>query len=265
MTDHDTHWTTAISEIKPNEVRLRGYRIDELMGRITFAQAIYLVLTGTMPADRVAPLLDAILVSSIDHGATPPSTLAARTAASTGAPLNAAVATGILSINRHHGGAIEDCMRLLLKVIEAAVGGTTTLAGAAQEVVAASRAKKERLPGLGHRIHSADPRAARLFALAEEAGVASQGVLAMRRIAAALAQQTGRELPVNVDGAIAAVLVDLGIAPELANTFFIIARVPGLVAHSLEEQARERPVRAIHPTDHAYDGPPARELPSDRQ
>lgn len=263
MSEGNMHWQTAITEIKPNEVRLRGYRIDELMGHITFAQAIYLTLTGHLADDRLAPLLDAILVSSIDHGATPPSTLAARTAASTGAPLNAALAAGILSINRHHGGAIEDCMRLLLQVIEAAASGTVTLEQAAQNVVADYRARKERIPGLGHRIHSADPRTARLFALAEEAGVAAQGVLALQQVAVALARQAVRALPINVDGAIAAILVDLGLAPELANAFFVMARVPGLIAHSLEEQARERPVRPIHPTDHGYDGPPARALSSD--
>jgi citrate synthase len=261
MSEGDMHWKTAITEIKPNEVRLRGYRVDELMGRVTFAQAVYLALTGSLPSDRVAPLLDAILVSSIDHGATPPSTLAARTAASTGAPLSAAVAAGILSINRHHGGAIEDCMRLILRIIAAADGDAAKLEQVAETVVAEYRARKERLPGLGHRLHSADPRTARLFALAENAGVAAQGVLALRQVAAAVAQQTGRELPVNVDGAIAAILVDLGLAPELGNAFFIIARLPGLVAHSLEEQTRERPVRPIHPTDHSYDGPSARAFP----
>lgn len=263
MSEGDLHWRTAISEIKPNEVRLRGYRIDELMGCVTFAQAVYLTLTGHLLDDRVAPLLDAILVASIDHGATPPSTLAARTAASTGASLNAAVAAGILSINRYHGGAIEDCMRLLLKVIEATATGAVTLEQAAQDVVAEYRARKERIPGLGHRLHTADPRTARLFALADDAGVTAQGVLALRQVAAAVAQQTGRELPVNVDGAIAAILVDLGLAPEMANAFFLIARLPGLVAHSLEEQTRERPVRPIHPTDHSYDGPPARSLARD--
>jgi citrate synthase len=109
----DTSWKTAITEIKPNEVRLRGYRIDELMGEITFAQAIFLALKGEFPPAGVAKLLDAMLVSSIDHGATPPSTLAARTAVSTGAPLNAAIAVGVLSINRYHGAAIYDCMGVL--------------------------------------------------------------------------------------------------------------------------------------------------------
>lgn len=253
MTTHDNHWTSAITQIKPDEVRLRGYRIEDLMGRLTFAGAIYLALTGTLPQDGAARLLDAILVSSIDHGVTPPSTLAARTAASTGAPLNAAVAAGILSINRHHGGAIEDSMRLILDVVQAG--------GDAAALVSAYRSSGRRIPGLGHRIHTADPRAARLFTLAEEAGVAAQGVRAIQDIAAALAEQTGRALPVNVDGAIAAVLVDLDIAPELANAFFIMARVPGLVAHIHEEGTRQRPVRLIDPADHDYDGPPPREWP----
>ncbi len=107
----DLHWKTAITKIAPNEIRLRGYRIDELMGTISFSQAIYLALTGKFPSPQVGRVLDAIFVASIDHGATPPSALAARTSASTGAPFNAAIAAGLLSINQHHGGAVEDCMR----------------------------------------------------------------------------------------------------------------------------------------------------------
>lgn len=264
MSVNDTHWTTAITQIEPNEVRLRGYRIEDLMGRISFAGAIYLALTGTPPPEGAIPLLDAILVSSIDHGATPPSTLAARTAASTGAPLNAAIAAGILSINRYHGGAIEDAMRLILEIVHAA-DDPAALEQEAAALAGAYRQSRRRIPGLGHRIHSADPRAARLFALTEEAGIAAGGVRAMRAIAAAFAQQARRALPVNVDGAIAAVLVDLGLAPELANAFFIMARVPGLVAHIHEEATRERPVRPIHPIDHDYDGPPPRDWPPGEQ
>jgi citrate synthase len=248
----DLHWSTGITEVKPNEIRLRGHRIDDLMGRVTFAEAIYLALVGELPAPAVGQLVDAILVASIDHGATPPSTLAARTAASTGAPLNAALAAGILSINQHHGGAIEDCMRIIKRVADS---GSGDVQQAASDVVAAYRADGKRMAGFGHRIHSADPRVARLFELAEAGNIASQGVTIVRLLAEALAAQTGRALPVNVDGAIAAILTDLGIAPELANAFFIMARVPGLVAHITEEQTRQRPMRPIHPTDHEYDGP----------
>ncbi len=259
----DQHWTTAITEIKPNEVRLRGYRIDELMGRVSFAEAVYLALTGELPAPGVSRLLDAMLVSSIDHGATPPSALAARTAASTGAPLNAAVAAGVLSINRHHGGAIEDCMGVINEAFKLAEENNLDIELAAAGLVALYRREKKRMAGFGHRVHTADPRTARLFALAEEVGVAGRGVAMLRALEAALVADTGRKLPINVDGAIAALLIDLGVPSALANAFFIMARVPGLVAHVYEEQTRQRPMRAIDPTDHEYDGPAARSLPEE--
>ena len=98
------HWNTEITSVQPNELRLRGYRIDELMDCVTFGQAVYLALKGELPAPEVGRLMDAMLVSSIDHGATPPSALSTHTVASTGASLNASIAAGVLSINRFHGG-----------------------------------------------------------------------------------------------------------------------------------------------------------------
>ncbi len=257
------HWKTAITQVRPNEIRLRGYRIDELMGRVTFGQAVYLALRGDLPSPEVGRLIEAMLVSSIDHGATPPSALTARTVASTGAPLNAAVAAGVLAISRYHGGAIEDAMRTLLDALARQDEEGTAAEAVAAQVIAEMRAAKRRVPGFGHRIHTDDPRTKRLFALAEEAGVAGRGVAMMRALEAALAEALGRHLPINVDGALAALLVDLGFSPEMGNAFFIIARLPGLVAHVYEEQARQRPMRRIHPTDHEYDGPPARDVTRD--
>lgn len=257
-----TTWKTAITQVKPNEVRLRGYRIDELMGRVSFAQAIYLALKGELPAPGAARLIEAMLVSSIDHGATPPSALAARTAASTGASLNAALAAGILSINRFHGGAIYDCMSILQSGIERATQTGKSLEAVAAELVDEFHASNRRMAGLGHRIHTADPRTVRLFSLAEETQVAGQGVQMILALQKAL-EASGKSLPINVDGALAALLIDLQIPQDLANAFFIMARVPGLVAQVSEEKARERPMRAIHPTDHEYDGPAPRDLPDD--
>lgn len=253
--DNNLHWTTAITKISPNEIRLRGYRIDEIMGEVTFSQAIYLALMGKLPSEAVARLLDAILVSSIDHGASPPSVLAARTSASTGAPFNAAVAAGLLSINKHHGGAVEDCMRMILSALKIAQQEQLDQPEAADKLVARYQQDKKRLPGFGHRIHTHDPRTARLLELADAAGVAAQAVAMVQELGQALTRQTGKTLPVNVDGAMAAVLLDLDIPPELGNMFFVMARVPGLVAHVYEEATRMRPMRQIHPTDHDYDGP----------
>jgi succinyl-CoA synthetase alpha subunit len=253
----DLHWSSAITQIKPNEIRLRGYRIDELMGQVSFSQAIFLALTGELPSPQVGRLLDAMFVSSIDHGVTPPSALAARTAASTGAPYNAALAVGLLSINQHHGGAIEDSMRMLLRGLELAEGDPARGAAA---LVAAFRQEKKRLPGMGHRIHTADPRTKRLLEMADEAGIAGDGVAMLHAIESAWAEASGKRLPVNVDGAIAALLVDMKLPTELANTFFMMARLPGLVAQVYEEKTRQRPMRSIHPTDHTYDGAPERHV-----
>lgn len=247
------HWKTAITQIAPNEIRLRGYRIDELMGTISFSQAIYLALTGQFPSPQVGQVLDAVFVASIDHGATPPSALAARTSASTGAPFNAAIAAGLLTINQYHGGAVEDCMRMIGSALKLAQAEKLTPDETADRLVASYRVDKKRLPGFGHRIHTDDPRTKRLLELAHKTEVAGVAVAMVLAIAEALAR-SGRRLPVNVDGAIAAILFDIGIPPELGNPFFMMARVPGLVAHVHEEMTRERPMRRIHPTDHEYDG-----------
>ncbi|MDP6891001.1 MAG: citrate/2-methylcitrate synthase, partial [Phycisphaerales bacterium] len=102
-------WPTAITEIEPNSVRVRGYDIAALMGRVSFGQAVYLIIRGELPDEETGRLMEAIIVSSIDHGATPPSAMAARTLASTGATLSASVGAGLMSINDHHGGAIKNC------------------------------------------------------------------------------------------------------------------------------------------------------------
>ncbi len=252
MGDH--HWTTKITKIEPNKIYVRGYRVDKLMGKVSFPQAIYLILTGKFPDERVGKMIDAILVSSIDHGATPPSTLVARTIASTGNPLNAALAGGILTIYKWHGGAIENAMRHYIEIVERAKSENKSVEEAAHNYVAEKLAQKHRLFGFGHRIHKNDPRAAKLFEMAKELGFDGDYVKAALAIKDAIKSIKGKELPINVDGAIAAVLCELGFPPELGNAFFIMARVPGLIAHIYEEQTTQKPMRVIDPVDHEYVG-----------
>jgi citrate synthase len=256
----DLHWKTAITKVEPNKISLRGYPIDKLMGRVSFSQAVYLALKGELPTPEVGRVIDAIFVSSVDHGATPPSALAARTVASTGGDLNAAVAAGVLAISRFHGGAVEEGMRLFLKVERRMTERSESESQAAGAVLDEMKAAGRRASGFGHRVHTRDPRTAKLFALAGEAGLAGRYVQIARAVEAVLATQTGKPLPINVDGAIAALLCELGFPPELGNAFFIIARVPGLVAHVHEERTREKPMRRIHPEDFEYDGPGEREV-----
>jgi citrate synthase len=259
MTDAEKKavWHSGITHIQPNKVAVRGYDIAELMGRISFGAAVYLILMGELPPPAIARLMDAMLVSSIDHGATPPSALSARTVASTGATLSASVAAGIMSINRHHGGAIEDCARQLKAIVDRAAGDSISLEEAATHTLRTMSEAGERMSGFGHRVHTKDPRTARLFELAGEAGVDGAHMQAARAVEKAFADAK-KSLPINVDGAIGAILADLGMNPAAFNGIFMIARTPGLIAHVIEEQTRERPMRRIDPVNHGYDGPPPR-------
>jgi len=256
----DLHWKTSITKIEPNNILIRGYPIHELMGKVSYAEMVYLVIKGELPSREIGAVIEAILTSSIDHGATPPSVLAAITTASTGAPLNAALASGILSISRFHGGAIEECMNTINEAVDLKEEKNYDTDTAAKELVKTYRENKQIISGYGHRIHTEDPRTKKLFHLVKDYNIAGKYVEMATAIEKAIAESLGKKLPVNVDGAIAAVLCELDFPPELANGFFIISRLPGLIAHIYEEYTKFKPMRRIHPTDHEYDGVEERHL-----
>jgi citrate synthase len=253
-------WNTAITKIEPNKIAMKGYRVEELMGQVPFSHVVFLLLKGELPSKEEGILMDAMLVSSVDHGVTPPSALAARTVASGGAPLTAAMAAGIMAINRYHGGAIEGCMRVLLEAVERERSTGKDTATVVAELVDEYRAAKRRIPGYGHRVHTEDPRSVRLFALASEFGIAGEYVEVAHALRAAMKEKLGRDLPMNVDGAIATMLCEMDFPPEMSNGVFAISRSGGLVAQVYEEQTRMRPMRRIDPAAYEYDGPPDRKV-----
>src|SRR5687768_16438637 len=208
----DDKWQTALTCIEPNKILVRGYPLDEMMGRLTFGEAIYLLLMGEIPPPGIGSLMEALLISFIDHGATPPSTLAARNTATTGAPLRACIASGILGFGRHRGG--------------------TSYREAAGEIVERWTQRDEAIPGFGHRFHTRDPRAARLFQMALELEAEGEHIQLIRQVEIVVAQSQ-HPLPVNIDGAIAALCGDIFIPPNAANLLFIISRVPGISSQSL--------------------------------
>ena len=260
-------WQTALTSIAPNTILIRGYPVDEMMGRLSFAEAVYLLLMGEVPTPAIGRMLNAVLVSTLDHGVTPPSTLAARNVATSGAPLKDCVAAGILAFGPHHGGDIESCMRFLDGGL-AQVRAGRSMQEAAEALVEECLREGQRPPGFGHRFHDRDPRAARLFQMALELELEGEHVRLIRATERALdarQDQLGGHVPVNVDGAIAAICADLGFAYELGNAIFLISRLPGLIAHAHEERTRQKPMRQIDPKDHGYDGSQARRLPESRK
>src|SRR6188508_2522726 len=156
MTDRRTQvrsapdrWQSSLTEIEPNKILIRGYPLDEMMGRLGFAEAVYLLLMGELPTPAIGRMLNAVLVSSVDHGVTPPSTLAARNVATSGAPLKDCVAAGILAFGRHHGGDIESCMKFLDGGLSLVRGGST-MQQAAETLVDSCLKEGQTPPGFGH-------------------------------------------------------------------------------------------------------------------
>jgi len=259
-------WQSSVTAIAPNAIRIRGYPVDEMMGRLSFAEAVYLLLMGELPTPAIGRMLNAVLVSSLDHGVTPPSTVAARNVATSGAPLKDCVAAGILAFGPHHGGDIESCMRFLDQGLVMTRSGAS-LQLAAEQIVEECIAAGQTPPGFGHRFHTRDPRAARLFQLSLELELEGEHVRMIRAVERVLAshqEHFGRAMPVNVDGAIAAISADLGFAYELGNAIFLISRLPGLIAHAHEERSRQTPMRQIDPNSSEYDGARERRLPEGR-
>ncbi len=253
------NWKTAITEVKPNELRLRGYRIDELMGKRSLGETVWLTWMGELPKPEWKPLIEALLLASVDHGATPPSTLVPRVITGTGGSISQAVAGGVLTINGSHGGAIEGCMRTLSRGVVIMREQSVDHTSAAGLLVAALKAQGKRVPGFGHRIHKADPRTARLRELAKEAGVYGDHL----KLADALEERfilQGKKLPLNVDGAVGAVLCELEVDPLIGNAFFLLPRVAGIIAHFAEERSREKVMRRIDQSAAEYDGPDARDV-----
>jgi citrate synthase len=245
---------TSVSWAERDRVLLRGYRIRDLIGRVEFGQAAYLLLVGELPDATVGKIVEAILVAVIDHGPTTPTAKATITVAGTGAPLNAAVAAGVLAVSRVHGGAIEDAMM----VLEESVGMGLDPYESATEIVERYRSKGLRVAGIGSRTHKEDPRAVRLMAYAEELGVSGPYLEQLQCLQRAVSQALSRELPINIIGAVAALLCEIKFPRQAANGLFLMSRVAGLVAHAVEEQARYKPLQSAETEGHAYDGPAER-------
>jgi len=251
-------WRTAIVDSNDEHIRIRGYDITSLMAGKTFTDTIFLLHHGRLPAQHERALLDAILTGVADHGSGAPSCAAARLAASGNRQsLSAAVAAGILAVGDDHGGAGMGCMKMIAAGLARAEAERLPLEEAARRTVAESRTAGTRLAGLGHRLHSTDPRTPILFELARKGGLAGNGIAFMEALERAAATQI-KALPINIDGALAAVLHDMGFQPAFGRFVFIIGRVAGLTAEVAEELSRERPMRITIPVE--YDGESPRAL-----
>lgn len=238
-------WETSVSRIAPGEIDLRGYPVQELIGRLSFPDMIWLMVRGELPGPGQARLLEAALVAAVDHGPQAPSIASARMAATCGLGLNSAIANGVNTLGDIHGGAGQQCVQVLEDVV---ADGRPE---AAAELVARYRNEKRHVPGFGHRFHPRDPRRDPLLNLVAEARDAGQvkglHLAAALALEAALAEGRERPVPMNIDGATAVVYAELGIEPELARGMFVLSRSVGILAHAWEEKQSGRRIKGPLP------------------
>jgi len=253
-------WNSKITKVEPNHLVTQGYRQEDLIGNVPFSHVVYLLLRGELPNKEHGKMMDAILTACIDHGVTPPTAMASRIVASGGVPLPTAVAAGVLSIGDAHGGAIEKGAKYLQEGVKRKQNQVKTIDEIAEILVTESREQKKRILGFGHRIHTSDPRTKKLFSLADQLNISKDHIALSKAIEKELEKQTGKHLPINVDGAIAAISSDMGFDWRLGKGFFLLGRVAGLTAQVYEEQTREKPMRKMFTVECEYDGPEEKDL-----
>ncbi len=253
-------WRTALAYGDREGVYIRGYDLKELVQNLSFAESVLLLARGELPGKGEARVLDAIFVSTLDHGIVPSSTIT-RYLASSGTPIQAAVAGGILSFGDIYGGASEQLAQALAEMAGPVWAGDKQVKEAAEAIVADFAERGLRIPGYGHALHpDGDPRVATLYDIARAEGVSGIHSEIAFAIEDALEEAKGRRFPMNQDGAMAALGLDLGLDWRLIRALAFVPRSAGLAVHALEERQREPGWRHVPDEKVTYDGPGRRRL-----
>jgi succinyl-CoA synthetase alpha subunit len=228
-----------------------------------FAHAVYRAVSGAPSVDKEkARLLEAIIVASVDHGVTPPSTQATLIASSVRASYEVAVAQGVGAITDVHGGAGEKAAEFFRRAASLSAEQGLSPEEALRAVVREYLHQGKRIEGMGHRVHTQDPRRDVLWRLAAETSSAGACVALSRIAEDVLRQVRGLSLPINVDGVIGAIIADIGLDPGMAKALFVFGRIMGLSAHYFEEVASQPPMRNINFAQAVYGGVPERPYPA---
>lgn len=238
-------FTTHITDVTPDGTELiRGHNLDELIKERSFAETIFLVLQGTLPSEAKKAMMEAIFTATIDHGPGTASALCARISASAKNSMHTALAAGILGLGDRHGAALEPAMQFFYDHVD-----HDDIPGLLAEL----KEKKVRIPGYGHAvIRGEDPRSVTLISLAKELGIADKYVSFAQTVYDELNKISSKHLPLNIDGAIAGILCDMGFDARLGKGIFIIGRMPGLVAQVFEEMTEDTGIRRLSQDDIEY-------------
>lgn len=260
-------WQTDIIEMRPGVIRLRGYEIQDLIGRVSFPAVIWLMLRGELPGEDQAELLGIALGAAVDHGPQAPSIAIARMAATCGVGINSAMASAINVLGDVHGGAGEQALSFYGDIAVAIDAGMTLNEAVSTRLDRFFAEEKGYVPGLGHRFHPVDPRAPRLLELTREfavrGAVNGRFVDIAEAIEADVARRKRKKIPLNIDGATAVIYGELGFPPALTRGLFVLSRSVGILAHAWEQSQQAERNKGPLPREWlwTYTGTPVRPFP----
>lgn len=233
--------TTAIAAANREGVTIRGLDlVDDIIGKLTFTEMTYFLCAGNLPNAAQTRVLDACLVTLMEHGWTPSSIIARMMADSVPEDSQVAIAAGLLSLGPIFAGTAEDCARLLKLGVEAPDQDMFCA-----DTVRDLRSRRAPIPGFGHPLHKPDdPRTPRLLEVAKEAGVDGAYVELLMRLGRAVDDEFGKHITINATGAIGALLLEIGLEPGVMRGLAVVSRASGLIGHVVEEH-RTHAARAI--------------------
>lgn len=251
-------FSAYLAHVLGNKSVLKKLNPDEPFGNV-----IYRVVTGKKPSPKSAKvrMLEAMIVASIDHGVTPPSAQATILVATVRPSYESGLAHGVGAITDVHGGAGQKAAEFFRQCVDLAVKEGISVEDATFRMMSEYMKQGKRIEGMGHRVHSQDPRRDILWKLAKESKIAGKCVEISKIAGDVLESVRGMSLPINVDGVIGAIIADMGLDPKLAKALFIFGRVCGLSAHYFEEIASQPQMRRINFAEAVYKGPAQREYP----
>lgn len=228
--------TTALCKTTTDGVVLRGHSlVDEIMGKMGFAETLYLLIVGQRATPGQARVLDTVLVTLMEHGMTPQAVATRLTYLAAPDSLQGAMAAGLLGVGGQFAGTMEACARHIVRI--AAAGSSPQAEIEAETIVSEHRRRRASVAGFGHPHHRPDdPRSPRLFVVAKEAGVEGRYIAALQLLSKVVDRVYGRHLTINATGAIAAVLLEIGIPASIMRGLAVVSRAGGLVAQINEEQ-----------------------------
>ena len=262
LKDASAWWSTALIDIRPGEIGIGGYPIQDLIGKLSFPEMIWVMLRSELPTAERAKLLEAAMVAAVDHGPQAPSIAISRMAITCGLPINGAMASAINVLDDVHGGAGQQCMELYNAIARAEDAGVADAVEAELARFISERGKI--VPGFGHRFHPVDPRSGRLLALVEVArgkgAVSGRYARIGTAVEKALERRKGARIPMNIDGATAVIYCELGFAPALGRGLFVLSRSVGILAHAWEQSQQGGRIKGPMPPaiPYRYTGPPTR-------